>query len=83
VAILRNLVQTTFFHSARFMVVCPHLLIVVCPHLLGSGKVLCFRTYGRDIVSRLKLAGFRHAEIDFSSADRFMGYGRPVVIAHK
>jgi hypothetical protein len=52
-------------------------------HLRGSGKVLCFRTYGMDILNRLRLAGFRHAEIDFSSAGRFMGYGRPVVIAHK
>lgn len=48
----------------------------------GAGKVLAFRTYGVDILERLKTAGFKDAEIDTTNTVTFDGGGRAVVIAH-
>lgn len=50
-------------------------------YIRGRGKVLCFRTYGQDIVDRLTNAGFQHVEIDNSCVGKYMGHGRPVLIA--
>jgi SAM-dependent methyltransferase len=47
----------------------------------GKGGVLAFRTYGMDIVERLRAAGFRDALIDTTSVGRFDGDGRAVVVA--
>lgn len=52
-------------------------------HLRGASQVLCFRTYGRDIIQRLTRAGFAHAEIDSSCVGMFMGHGRSVLVAHR
>ena len=50
-------------------------------HLRGRGQVLCYRNYGRDIVERLTVGGFRHAEIIEPDRSRWWGLGRPVVLA--
>lgn len=46
----------------------------------GSGKVLAFRNYGRDITARLTANGFAEADIVQPHAAMF-GYARPVVHA--
>jgi SAM-dependent methyltransferase len=52
-------------------------------HLRGRGQVLCFRTYGRDIVERLTRQGFGRAEIIPADPALWWGYARPIVVAHK
>jgi SAM-dependent methyltransferase len=47
----------------------------------GHAQVLAFRTYGVDIVDRLKAAGFREALIDTSSQGAILGHGRAIVVA--
>jgi ubiquinone/menaquinone biosynthesis C-methylase UbiE len=49
----------------------------------GIGKVLAFRNYGSDIVLRLQAAGFSRAYLSSSFEQRFMGFGRVVVVAEK
>lgn len=51
--------------------------------LRGSGKVLCFRNYGRDIISRLLNSGFETAQIYPVEVVDWWGYARPVVVASK
>jgi hypothetical protein len=52
-------------------------------YLRGIGRVLCFRTYGRDILTRLRDCGFGEACFDDGASGAFMGYGRTVVVARK
>lgn len=52
-------------------------------HLRGTGRVLCYRNYGRDIVDRLKARGFNHAEIIGGDGSRWWGLARPVVLARR
>jgi SAM-dependent methyltransferase len=52
-------------------------------HLRGRGRVLAFRTYGLDIVDRLRDAGFREAHIDRSYCEAFFGFGRAVIVARR
>jgi SAM-dependent methyltransferase len=47
----------------------------------GRRRVLAFRTYGRDIVDRLRSAGFAQARIDGRCLDAFLGHGSAVVVA--
>jgi SAM-dependent methyltransferase len=47
----------------------------------GRESVLAFRTYGHDIVDRLRTAGFAQARIDWRCRKAFLGYGRGVVVA--
>jgi SAM-dependent methyltransferase len=49
--------------------------------LRGRQQVLAFRTYGLDIVDRLRQCGFAHATIDWRAEHRFLGHGRGVVAA--
>lgn len=51
--------------------------------LRGSGKVLCFRNYGRDIISRLLNSGFETAQIYPVEGVDWWGCARPVVVAGK
>lgn len=51
--------------------------------LRGWGKVLVYRDYGRDIVSRLRCCGFDAAEIHDPSASLPWQYARPVVVGYK
>lgn len=51
--------------------------------LRGWGKVLVFRDYGRDIVSRLRSCGFDAAEIHDPSASLPWKQARPVVVGYK
>jgi SAM-dependent methyltransferase len=51
--------------------------------LRGTRKVLCFRTYGMDILDRLECAGFTHATIERDPVGEFMGHGRHVITAIK
>lgn len=46
------------------------------------GRVLSFRTYGDDIVDRLREAGFEDARLEKPAAD-WLGFFRPVVVARK
>jgi len=46
----------------------------------GQGKVLVFRDYGRDVIDRLRSAGFSKARFDERCASGFLGFGREVVI---
>ncbi|MDT8439235.1 MAG: methyltransferase domain-containing protein [Wenzhouxiangellaceae bacterium] len=50
-------------------------------HLRGRGRVLAYRSYGRDITDRLKAAGFSEARIDARFSQGFFGYGRAVIVA--
>lgn len=52
-------------------------------HIRGTGRVFCYRNYGRDIVDRLRAAGFDDARIVDPDASRWWGYGRPVVLAQR
>lgn len=47
----------------------------------GKGAVLVFRDYGRDIVARLREAGFAMARIESKFEHAFLGTGCGVVIA--
>ena len=47
----------------------------------GRGSVLVYRDYGRDIVQRLREAGFGSARIERSCERAFLGEGAAVVIA--
>lgn len=47
----------------------------------GKGKVLAYRTYGTDIVTQLKNAGFEDALIDQTFTDQLFGHGRAVIVA--
>ena len=49
--------------------------------LRGRDRVLAFRTYGCDIVERLRAAGFVRARIDWRCRKAFLGHGRGVVVA--
>jgi len=49
----------------------------------GAGRVLAFRTYGRDIVDRLREAGFVHAEILRVPGGSGLAPDLPVVVAWK
>jgi SAM-dependent methyltransferase len=49
----------------------------------GDGTVLCFRTYGRDILERLRHAGFVDAQIINPQDSTGWGYLRPVIAAFK
>ncbi len=52
--------------------------------LLGGPKtVLAYRTYGTDIIEKLKRAGFRAAEINGSAVEHLGGYGRQIIVAQK
>ncbi len=52
-------------------------------YLSGVSRVLCVRQYGRDIVDRLRQAGF--AEVEIIAPDRpfLWGETRPVILARK
>ncbi|MBS7457637.1 class I SAM-dependent methyltransferase [Coralloluteibacterium stylophorae] len=50
--------------------------------LVGEGGVLALRNYGRDIVARLRDAGFAWAAI-VPPRRRFLGHAREVVLARK
>jgi SAM-dependent methyltransferase len=50
--------------------------------LRGEGKVLCFRNYGTDIVSRLTDCGFEEADLIWPKG-RWFGVARRVVLARK
>ncbi|MFT7287113.1 MAG: SAM-dependent methyltransferase [Halieaceae bacterium] len=52
-------------------------------HLRGSGHVLCFRTYGYDIVERLRDAGFSDVAINTDWLDKYFSFGRAVIVAKK
>jgi SAM-dependent methyltransferase len=47
--------------------------------LRGSRKVLCYRTYGEDVVERLQSAGFATRIASAASASWF-GFHRPVIV---
>lgn len=47
----------------------------------GSGGVLVFRDYGRDISERLALAGFSSVKVIESEAHRYLDYGSYVLVA--
>lgn len=50
---------------------------------IGTGRILVFRDYGRDITETLCDAGFAKAEI-LRPADRIpWGYARPVIVAYR
>jgi SAM-dependent methyltransferase len=49
--------------------------------LRGSGRVLCFRNYGRDIISRLLISGFGTTQISPVEGVDWWGYARPVILA--
>jgi SAM-dependent methyltransferase len=49
----------------------------------GHNRVLAFRDYGGDIVSRLTEAGFAQAEVVNPDNVRWFGFRRPVIIARK
>lgn len=51
--------------------------------LRGSSAVLSFRDYALDIEARLILAGFVSADIVMPDAERYWGYGRAVIVAHR
>jgi SAM-dependent methyltransferase len=51
--------------------------------LLGSAAVLVYRDYGRDIVERVRRAGFLDAEIVMPADCSGMGHTVPVVVASK
>jgi SAM-dependent methyltransferase len=48
----------------------------------GSGRILAFRTYGADIVDRLRVAGLE-SRIVTPDAPTPWGYARSVIVAHK
>ncbi|APV49337.1 hypothetical protein BWI17_06375 [Betaproteobacteria bacterium GR16-43] len=48
----------------------------------GAGRVLCYRTYGPDILDTLRAAGFESAKL-VQPPSGWLGYRRPVVIARK
>lgn len=48
----------------------------------GSERVLCFRDYGRDIVDRLRAAGFEHARA-VAPVHPMFGHARSVLVAEK
>ena len=52
-------------------------------HIRGAGKVLVFRTYGRDILSRVLSAGFSRAEFILPKPGQVFGFGRVVVVGYK
>lgn len=52
-------------------------------HLSGAARVLSFRDYGRDIVDRLRAAGFSRAAILPPQPGAWWGYQRPIVMAEK
>ena len=52
-------------------------------YLRGRRSILCFRTYGRDIVDRLREAGFAEARVVAPADPTDWGYRRPVVVAFK
>lgn len=47
----------------------------------GQGKVLVFRDYGRDLLGRLRSAGFSQARFEARCEGVFLGFGRTVVVA--
>jgi hypothetical protein len=49
----------------------------------GQGRVLVYRDYGRDIVERLRAAGFARAEIIDTGDPSGMGHRSLVVSAQK
>lgn len=49
----------------------------------GNSKVFCYRNYGKDILDRLKIAGFSQCEIYEPPKSKLFGFGRPVIIAKK
>lgn len=49
----------------------------------GFGKVLCYRNYGRDILERLREAGFRQARLMPPDEKAWWGLGVKVVVAEK
>ena len=49
----------------------------------GARRVLCFRNYGGDIVSRLLAAGFRSARIEPVDGSAWWHIARPVLVAEK
>lgn len=51
--------------------------------LTGRGSVLSFRDYGRDIIERLRTAGFARAAILPPHPTEWWGYQRPVIVAAK
>jgi len=50
-------------------------------HIRGLEQVLCYRNYGKDVLTRLKDQGFADAEIVAPDTSRWWGYGRPVIVA--
>jgi SAM-dependent methyltransferase len=52
-------------------------------NIRGSGKVLCFRNYGLDIIQRIESAGFTRTMIISPPRDCWFGYGRPVIVGFK
>jgi len=52
-------------------------------YLRGRRSILCFRTYGRDIVGRLRDAGFAEARILTPPDPTGWGCRRPVVVGRK
>lgn len=51
--------------------------------LSGPKTVLAYRTYGTDIVEKLKNAGFRVAEINDCAVGYLHGHGRKIIVAQK
>jgi SAM-dependent methyltransferase len=50
----------------------------------SGGRILAFRSYGADVVDRLRAAGFARAWIeDARTPLGSLSVGRPVVVAHK
>lgn len=47
----------------------------------GQHRVLAFRNYGRDIIARLRTAGFADAGIDERFRHAFLGHGSGVIVA--
>ena len=51
--------------------------------ITGPETVLAYRTYGPDIVEKLKCAGFRMADISDCAVEYLDGFGRQIVLAQK
>lgn len=49
----------------------------------GQGRVLCFRNYGRDILRRLRDAGFCEARLISADSTSWWGLGVEVIVATK
>jgi hypothetical protein len=49
----------------------------------AQGKVLVYRDYGRDIVTRLQQCGFARAEIVEADPALWWGLGQRVIVAEK